>query len=345
MRRVLTVIISLVLCASAGLAAAFASAGSTPAAVGPTTTNSTSAEPVPPPPTEPPLPAVIPSGVRIGPTHVGGHDPFSAAELVRADFERPLVLVYRRHRFEVRPTALGAVAAIDAAVEKALVARPGARLPLAVGVRLERVRAYLVNVAERFARRPIDARLLLRRLRPYITPEQIGRSIDRTRAERLIINSLTSNQRARITIPGRTTHPAVKRADFGAIVVIRRNSHGLFLYKGMRYWKLFPVATGTTTYPTPLGRFRVVVKWRNPWWYPPDSPWAEGKEPVPPGPTNPLGTRWMGISSPGVGIHGTPEPGSIGYSVSHGCIRMRISDAEWLFERVGIGTPVFIVSA
>jgi L,D-transpeptidase ErfK/SrfK len=129
------------------------------------------------------------------------------------------------------------------------------------------------------------------------------------------------------------------------VIVIRRGSNKLFVYNGMRYWKLFAVATGQTRYPTPLGRFHIVVKWKNPWWYPPDSDWAQDKEPIPPGPSNPLGTRWMGISSPGVGIHGTPEPGSIGYSVSHGCIRMRISDAEWLFEHVGIGTPVFIVSA
>jgi lipoprotein-anchoring transpeptidase ErfK/SrfK len=53
----------------------------------------------------------------------------------------------------------------------------------------------------------------------------------------------------------------------------------------------------------------------------------------------------MGLSAPGVGIHGTPSPGSIGYSVSHGCIRMLIPDAEWLFNRVRIGTPVFIVAA
>jgi len=53
----------------------------------------------------------------------------------------------------------------------------------------------------------------------------------------------------------------------------------------------------------------------------------------------------MGLSAPGVGIHGTPNDSSIGYSVSHGCIRMHIPDAEWLFTHVGIGTPVFIVSA
>jgi lipoprotein-anchoring transpeptidase ErfK/SrfK len=53
----------------------------------------------------------------------------------------------------------------------------------------------------------------------------------------------------------------------------------------------------------------------------------------------------MGLSAPGVGIHGTPNDSSIGYSVSHGCIRMHISDAEWLFVRVRIGTPVYIVAA
>jgi lipoprotein-anchoring transpeptidase ErfK/SrfK len=63
---------------------------------------------------------------------------------------------------------------------------------------------------------------------------------------------------------------------------------------------------------------------------------------VPPGPGNPLGTRWMGISAPAVGIHGTPNAASIGYSASHGCVRMRIPDAEWLFQHVAVGTPVLI---
>jgi lipoprotein-anchoring transpeptidase ErfK/SrfK len=53
----------------------------------------------------------------------------------------------------------------------------------------------------------------------------------------------------------------------------------------------------------------------------------------------------MGISSPAVGIHGTPDAASIGYSASHGCIRMRIPEVEWLFDRVEVGTPVYIVAA
>ena len=127
--------------------------------------------------------------------------------------------------------------------------------------------------------------------------------------------------------------------------MIDRASNVLSLYNGTKLWQQFHVATGQPAYPTPAGRFQIVVKWENPWWYPPASPWAAGESPVPPGPGNPLGTRWMGLSAPGVGIHGTPEPQSIGYSESHGCIRMLIPQAEWLFNHVDIGTRVFIVSS
>ena len=129
------------------------------------------------------------------------------------------------------------------------------------------------------------------------------------------------------------------------MIVIERSSNRLVVWDGKKRWGTFGVATGQAIYPTPLGRFEIVTKQENPWWYPPDSPWAAGLSPVPPGPGNPLGTRWMGLSAPGVGIHGTPDAASIGYSASHGCIRMRIPDAEWLFERVAVGSTVFIVGA
>ena len=128
------------------------------------------------------------------------------------------------------------------------------------------------------------------------------------------------------------------------MIVIHRGVNRLFFYNGTHLVRIFPVATGQAAWPTPLGHFQIVVKWKNPWWYPPtQDAWARGLKPVPPGPGNPLGTRWMGLSAPGVGIHGTSEPWSIGHSESHGCIRMQIPAAEWLFTRVRIGTPVFIV--
>ena len=85
----------------------------------------------------------------------------------------------------------------------------------------------------------------------------------------------------------------------------------------------------------------------NPAWHVPNSAWA-GKlagQTIPAGdPGNPIKARWLGIFD-GAGIHGTDAVGSIGTAASHGCIRMRIPDAEWLFDHVSIGTPVFIRDA
>jgi len=112
---------------------------------------------------------------------------------------------------------------------------------------------------------------------------------------------------------------------------------------GERIRRTFGVATGQPSYPTPVGNFEIVTMQRNPWWYPPQSDWAEGAEPIPPGPGNPLGTRWMGLSAPLVGIHGTPDPASIGYSASHGCIRMQNDEVTALYPLVPVGTHVLVV--
>ncbi|HXL44876.1 MAG TPA: L,D-transpeptidase, partial [Gaiellaceae bacterium] len=65
--------------------------------------------------------------------------------------------------------------------------------------------------------------------------------------------------------------PAVTRANFGPVIVIHRNSHRLYLYRGVRLVRALTVSTGRRISPTPLGRFRIVTKARRPWWYPPAS--------------------------------------------------------------------------
>ena len=142
---------------------------------------------------------------------------------------------------------------------------------------------------------------------------------------------------------GLTTAEAGHARAARRLVIIRRDAHRLYFYKGARPLRVFTVATGGTWTPTPHGRFRIVSKYRHPWWYPPDSSWAAHLDPIPPGPKNPLGTRWMGLSVSGVGIHGTPNPASVGYSISHGCIRMKTRDAESLFRLVRVGTRVWII--
>jgi len=96
---------------------------------------------------------------------------------------------------------------------------------------------------------------------------------------------------------------------------------------------IYPVAVGAPVSPSPVGTFSVVTRVANPTYYKP------GKV-VGPGAANPIGTRWIGLSAKGYGIHGTDRPGSIGHAKSHGCIRLRNHDVEQLFARVRMGDVV-----
>jgi L,D-transpeptidase ErfK/SrfK len=120
----------------------------------------------------------------------------------------------------------------------------------------------------------------------------------------------------------------------------------LYLYENGKITKTWPVATGQPAYPTPTGTFQVVSKIVNPTWTNPGSSWSGGMPAtIGPGPNNPLGTRALALSASGILIHATPDVGSIGFSVSHGCIRMNPSDEMDVFGRVDAGTPVAIVNA
>jgi lipoprotein-anchoring transpeptidase ErfK/SrfK len=290
-------------------------------------------------------PATIASGVTISGVEVGDLTADQAFDAVTTSFARPVVLVVPHHRLAVVPARIGAMAAVRAAVARALTVSADTALKLRVFLSRKGTQRYLDAVAKRFDREPADSQLLLRNLRPVITKEQTGRSLRQVRAMNGIFTALVTNTRPDIALQFSELKPSVTRASFGPVVVIRRGSNRLYLYNGMSFERVFGVATGQSAYPTPLGHWHIVVKWRNPWWYPPSSSWAKGLKPIPPGPGNPLGTRWMGLDAAGVGMHGTPDDASIGYSASHGCIRMHIPDAEWLFNHVTVGTPVFIVSA
>jgi len=290
-------------------------------------------------------PAVIPVGVTIGGVQVGGLTPDAALTAVQQSFDTPLELQLGSTRILVTPDVLGATPVVDKAIERALTAEPNSAVPLGVAVVPGAPAAFIATLAKRYDRPAVDAKVFLKHLHPWLSKERAGLKLDRRAAVRDVASAVATGVRTGITLTQSRVRPKVTRANFGPVIVIRRGSNRLYLYSGTHYRRLFAVATGQHQYPTPLGRFAIVVKWKNPWWYPPDSPWAQGQSPVPPGPGNPLGTRWMGLSAPGVGIHGTPSDGSIGYSVSHGCIRMHIPQAEWLFNHVEVGTTVFIVAS
>lgn len=97
----------------------------------------------------------------------------------------------------------------------------------------------------------------------------------------------------------------------------------------------FQVAVGAARSPSPTGEFQIVSRVANPWYY------HRGTV-VPSGKDNPVGTRWLGLSQPRYGIHGTNAPRSIGHAASHGCIRLRNRDIEVLFTMLQVGDSVEI---
>ncbi len=303
-----------------------------------------------PPPTETtptttaPAPAAIADGVEVGPVAVGGMSLEQATAAVLDAYLAPVELRIGAATVTVSPRRFRVVAPVAAAIARALGVAPGTVVPLRASLDRGRLDAYVAWLAKRYHTEPVDSRLLLRGGRPVVTKPLLGRTIRILPTTMLIRDQVWNGTRTPITVPVAVVRPKLTPAAVGPVIVIRRGENRLILYRGAKLVRTFPVATGQAAYPTPLGSFHIVVMWKNPTWYPPtQDAWAKGLKPVPPGPNNPLGTRWMGLSAPGVGIHGTDEPASIGYSVSHGCIRMQVPQAEWLFDHVVVGTPVFIV--
>ena len=125
--------------------------------------------------------------------------------------------------------------------------------------------------------------------------------------------------------------PVAKRT-----IVVSLEDRKLALLEEGHIKKLYTVAVGKPSTPSPEGEFIIERRAKNPVYH------HAGKT-VQPGPGNPVGTRWMGLSKPGYGIHGTNEPKSIGKAASHGCIRMAQADLEEFYELVAAGDAVRIV--
>ena len=116
-------------------------------------------------------------------------------------------------------------------------------------------------------------------------------------------------------------------------IVVSIADRKLAVVEGDKVVRIFETAVGAPVSPSPTGVFKIANHIADPTWY------GKGKV-VPPGKGNPIGTRWLGLSLKGYGIHGTNVPSSIGKAASHGCIRMRNHEVEELFKMVAVGDQV-----
>jgi lipoprotein-anchoring transpeptidase ErfK/SrfK len=115
---------------------------------------------------------------------------------------------------------------------------------------------------------------------------------------------------------------ALARPEYEILILV--DSRELYLFRDEELYKTYHVAVGRPSNPTPRGDFTITSMIK--------CPYAES-----------YGSRWIGLSAPNIGIHGTNAPDSIGSEASSGCIRMKNGDVEELFDLVGIGTKVFIL--
>ena len=151
--------------------------------------------------------------------------------------------------------------------------------------------------------------------------------------------------------------PGELLSEPGLQVVLDRRTRQLMVLKDGRLLRRFPAAVGTDGWETPVGRHQVLEMVADPVWQHP----GDGRN-VPPGPANPLGSRWIGFfrdcqgrngwdgerylqvnGCTVAGFHGTPHRWTVGRAVSHGCVRLFDENVRELYALVQVGTPVTVL--
>jgi lipoprotein-anchoring transpeptidase ErfK/SrfK len=210
------------------------------------------------------------------------------------------------------------------------------------------VRATVQRVAGQVDRSPQDAGVQPQGDVLVTTPSHDGVAVQRDVLRRAIVRRLVrAHGSDRVRVPVRRLRPEVTEDDLGgqypSYIMVDRAAFELRLYQNLRLAHTYSIAVGQQGLETPAGLYDIQDKQVDPTWHVPESDWAgdlAGKT-IPPGPDNPLKARWMGFNG-GAGIHGTADVDSLGSAASHGCIRMAVPDVEDLYDRVSVGTPVYV---
>ena len=309
-------------------------------------------------------------GVTVHGVDVGGLTEDEAVVAVQTavdeELSHTLTVTVGDQHWRTTPAALGRSAAVAAAVHRAMSAggslgtlerawhrirgeSVGVDVPLAFRMhgdgidRFARQIAHAANVPAR------DAAI-------GITPDHTdvtfihsrpGATLDLAGAASSIRLALDQHKGA-LRLHTRAVKPKVTEASMGATVVVRVDQNRLYLYDGFKAVRSFSVATAKPGYTTPSGVWSIYNKAENPTWYNPalDSWGADLPAVIPGGPGNPMGTRAIYITAPGlIRIHGTTDDSSIGRYASHGCIRMHNSEVEQLYPLVEVGDRVIVVGS
>lgn len=307
-------------------------------------------------------------GIHVGAIELGGLSGGAArARLERAyrPLLRPVVVRSGQGRLVLTAAKLKLSVGTDAVVDRALalsdrgsfVSRAwrewtGGHVQANLEPRLHYSRVEVARTVHELQRQidrpPRDAAVVPSFDRLTVTNGQRGVAVAAGVLRREIARVLASRRARRvIDVPIRHPRPRVTLSDLGRLypsyITIDRGRFTLRVFSHLRLARSYPIAVGQVGLQTPSGLYHIQDKVVNPSWQVPLSSWAgslAGKL-IPPGPDDPLKARWLGIFN-GAGIHGTDETSSIGHAFSHGCVRMTIPDVIDLYDRVSVGTPVYI---
>lgn len=311
----------------------------------------------------------IADGVTIGGVDVGGMTEAEAKQAVRKELLAPLrhslKVGYDGESWTLDGKSLRVHADLDGAAEDALAASregglPGRlvryvgggsvdkNVPAGITYSQPAVNHFVRQVAGAVDREPKNATVEPTGDSLSVADAENGRKLRDDMLTRQL-NAAVLNAGADHTIAARThsIKPEVTTKEVAAAyptyLTLDRGTFTLRFWKDLKLVKTYTVAVGQEGLETPEGLYDIQEKQENPSWHVPNSAWAGdlAGQVIPPGPEDPIKARWMGIFE-GAGIHGTEETESLGSAASHGCVRMSIPDVIDLYDRVEVGTPIYI---
>jgi lipoprotein-anchoring transpeptidase ErfK/SrfK len=305
----------------------------------------------------------LPSGAFIQGVDVGGirFDEAVARvrEKVEAPLHRPIALTVDTFKTQTTPWDLGYRVDVPAAVRQAMgvrtkgniVSRVSSQLFAAGGAPYVEIKPAwgpgrldeVVSAAGKIiGTAPKDADIDISTGWVKMVPEKAGKEIDVEASKKAVMDGVMLGD-ATVKMVAKPVKAATD-PTLSKVILVRAGENKLYLYESGQIVKEWPVATGAKGYLTPEGVHRITQKIVNPSWHNPGSAWARSlPKVIGPGPNNPLGTKALRLDAPAILIHATANRSSIGYSESHGCIRMTEEHEAELFGMVDVGTRVAVI--
>ena len=310
----------------------------------------------------------VANGVTVGGVDIGGLNRAEATALLHRrlvePLSKPLKVSFDGETYTLPGAKLKIHANINGMVDQAVAASrdgglPGRLVRYVTGDGVDKqikpevsysqpaINRFVRLVASKIDREPRDASVNPTGSSLNVVPGQAGRKVRDNALTRQLDRAATAATGSRaIKAAVHSTKPQVSTdevaAEYPTFLTLDRANYTLAFWKNLKEIRSYTVAVGQVGLETPAGLYHIQDKQVDPTWNVPNSAWAGSLagQSIPPGPSNPLKARWLGIFN-GAGIHGTDETYSLGTAASHGCVRMAIPDVIDLYDRVDVGTPIY----